>query len=121
VRGVSSVLALQILQTGKLPQNYNWTYNAMEDLRFIQGILQHHDAITGTCMKQVVADYLDMVAKGSSQGKYVLKENFKGTAFRGIELDHDLRIWNGSDLRSLNSNEELCVVICQDINLTERA
>jgi hypothetical protein len=108
VRGVSSLIAYQTLQAGKLSQIYNWTYNILEDMRFSQGILQHHDAITGTCTNYVTTDYLYMASDGVSKGTYILKENLKETVMKHILPEFQLTsIPNGELIHW--KNEELCL------------
>jgi hypothetical protein len=108
VRGISSLISYQILQSGELISNYNWTYNAMEDIRFTQGILQHHDAITGTCTRQVVADYLDMIAKGIDKGNVIVKESLKESIWKQFEGDLSQVVITDGDIRLWN-NDEICI------------
>jgi hypothetical protein len=108
VRAISTLMAYQILQNGNFPSIYNWTYNAMEEVRFIQGILQHHDAITGTCTRQTAADYLDMARKGNAQANYLLKENMKDTLFKQLPSGFETKILHNGDIRSWNV-EQLCI------------
>jgi hypothetical protein len=108
VRSISSLIALQTVRSGRLSEYYDWTYSGMEEIRFIQGILQHHDAITGTCHRQVAGDYFDMIEKGCSQGEYILKENTKNTLLSNFPPDMKINIMSNTDLREW-TGEDLCV------------
>ena len=49
---------------GSLPKSrWDELYDQIESVRHVQGIMQHHDAITGTMREHVLHDYFNMIGK----------------------------------------------------------
>lgn len=56
------------------PQEWQELFTELENVRKVQGIMQHHDAITGTMREHVLLDYYNMIIDASSScGKIIEK------------------------------------------------
>ncbi|KAL9652227.1 hypothetical protein ABK040_011887 [Willaertia magna] len=77
---------------------FNWvdTFNSIQRSRQTVGLVQHHDAITGTCRKHVYNDYMSQLASAiqdmkflhKSLVKHVLEIKEDTTVFEKLEIDN---------------------------------
>jgi len=57
-RGITDLIAASTLEALSHPTAY---YNMTHHVRWLIGVLTHHDAVTGTCMARVCSDYFDYI------------------------------------------------------------
>ena len=104
VRGLTNWAAFQVL-SGKYDEPVD--YESLTDLRFVLGIMSHHDAITGTCFNSVERDYFEMIRNASKSANSAINPILKKIA--GIEVNISLY------QTSARISDRLTMLLNQDI------
>jgi len=97
VRGISNVLTRGLIWKAdkmktKEPTLDKSQYLQAEEMRFLTGILSHHDAISGVCYRHVQFDYYDMCDDATKIAKDLSKQTFSDLYGMDVKPDRNFSI-----------------------------
>ena len=80
-RSSEAIFAIARLISPNLDLNWENLFEKLESVRKVQGVMQHHDAITGTMREIVHEDYWDMMHTSDNYLKEVVKDTAAAILF----------------------------------------